>query len=193
MSITLSSIFLYRFHSAKYSCNSFLLLSIIFLLGEVLWKSKQSESCSKGSGKKETDSKCQWLWSVWASRRVWYRFLNPPYRRVRGMTCFHLAASLILLPSLCVLFHRSFLSATERLSYDCGCWAVSPQSCGSGDDKANGSLRGERALQSRVICWRGEIENCLKSFLVRRLWECIISARSLRVAKIAAGDPWTFT
>ena len=29
--------------------------------------------------------------------------------------CFHLAASLILLPSPRVLFHRSFLSATERL------------------------------------------------------------------------------
>lgn len=125
MSIILSSIFLYSFRLAKYSCNPFLLLSIIFLLGEVLYLKTQteSESCSEEPGKKGADSKCQWLWYVWASRWVWYSFLNLPYKWVRGVT--HLAASLILLPSLCVLFHISFLSAIERMSYGYGCWAVS--------------------------------------------------------------------
>ena len=40
--IILSSAFLYSFGLAKYSCNPFLLLSIIFLLGKLLYMKMQS-------------------------------------------------------------------------------------------------------------------------------------------------------
>lgn len=55
---------------------------------------------------------------------------------------------------------------------------VSPQSCGSGD-KSNKQLT-QRSKGSRSR--EGDTKNCLKSFLVKRLWECI-SARSLWVSK----------
>lgn len=61
VSIILSSTFLCSFDLAKYSCNPFLLLSIIFLLGKALYLKMQTEagSCSEVPGKKGADSKCQ--------------------------------------------------------------------------------------------------------------------------------------
>lgn len=59
VSIILSSRFLYSFGLAKYSCNPFLLLSIVFLLGKLLYLKMQTESgfCSEVPGGKKKKKK----------------------------------------------------------------------------------------------------------------------------------------
>lgn len=54
VSIILSSTFSYSFGLAKSSCNPFMLLSVIFLLGNVLYLKMQTESgsCREVPGKK---------------------------------------------------------------------------------------------------------------------------------------------
>lgn len=80
MSIILSSTFLHSSDLAKYSRNPFLLLSVIFLLGEVLCLEMRTEPgpCRKVPGKKgQTPDASDW--SVRAPR-MGGSLLTPPYR-----------------------------------------------------------------------------------------------------------------
>lgn len=145
VSIILSSRFLYSFGLAKYSCNPFLLLGIIFLLGELLCLKMQTESgfCSEMPRKKKGGGYYMSMTLVgWSFQNSVEQFPKSTLQMSPGNDLLSSCSLLYFIAvSVCLISHIlpvSYRKAELRL------WLLSsvyPQSCGSGDNERNSSLR----------------------------------------------------